>query len=98
MGLYDTYEPQPAIGCPICAAPSRGWQGKDGPCVFLLWRQGTRHPVDQPIDADARMDPTRYREFTLPPSFTIGGSCVNGHFYVATGSAPDGVWSETELT
>jgi hypothetical protein len=66
MGMYDTYEPQPPLDCPICGAPSLGWQGKDGPCGLFLWRQGHRHPIDQPIDQDARIERDRYRQFTLP--------------------------------
>ena len=98
VGMYDAYEPQPPISCPICGAPSLGWQGKDGPCALFLWRQGSRHPVDQQIDEDVRIDPASYGEFVLPPTFKIIGWCANDHLFEATGRAPSGVWAETELT
>jgi hypothetical protein len=88
MGMCDTDEPQPPFDCPVCGGPSIGWQGKDGPCAMFLWHQGQRHPVDQPIDADARIERARHPEFTLARTFELRGWCAQEHEYRATGHAP----------
>ncbi|HEY8458135.1 MAG TPA: hypothetical protein VIL34_21265 [Actinopolymorphaceae bacterium] len=99
MGLYDEYEPSVSPTCPWCGTGFRGyWQGKDGPNAFFLWRQGDRHPVDQPIDEDARMDPARYTEFVLPAEFRISNVCEQGHMVEAVGRCVDGVWQELDLS
>jgi hypothetical protein len=95
--MFDTYEPEPPLPCPVCGGASLGWQGKDGPCALFLWRQGHRHPVDQPIDEDARIDPQRYAEFTLPQTFALLGWCAQDHQYGATGHAPEGTWTTTTM-
>jgi hypothetical protein len=97
MGMYDEYEPVPQPRCPWCEAGfSTHWQGKDGPNLLLVWRQGERHPVDQSIDEDARMERERYAEFVLPEQFTILGECDNGHFVTARGRCVGGVWRELD--
>jgi hypothetical protein len=99
MGMYDEYEPVPQPRCPWCEAGfSTHWQGKDGPNLLLVWRQGERHPVDQSIDEDARMERERYAEFVLPEEFTILGECDNGHFVTARGRCVGGVWRELNLS
>jgi hypothetical protein len=95
--MFDTYEPQPPIDCPLCGGPSLGWKGNDGPCALFLWRQSHRHPVDQPIDEDARIERDRYSDFTLRPRFGMVGWCANEHLYMATGQAPKGTWTTTML-
>lgn len=95
--MYDDFEPQPPLACPVCGSPSLGWQSYDGPCNLFLWRQGHRHPVEQPIDEDARIDSRRYSEFTLPQTFVLYGWCAQGHEYFATGRAPEGVWTTTTM-
>lgn len=97
MGMYDEYEPSPPIACPICATPAT-YQGKDGPNALLLWRQGEKHPVDQPIDADARINPVRYQEFRLPDAFEISGFCERGHMFSVVCRCQDGTWTSAELS
>jgi hypothetical protein len=98
VGVYDEYEPVPSPRCPWCGAGfGRRWYGKDGPNAFFLWRQGQPHPIGQPIDEDARMDPERYVEFLLPEEFSVTGECDQGHMADATGRCKDGVWREFTL-
>lgn len=40
MGMFDEYEPAPALCCPDCEATLEGWQGKDGPCGLLHFKMG----------------------------------------------------------
>ncbi len=35
MGMFDYYEPAPAIHCPACNAELKEWQGKDGLCLLI---------------------------------------------------------------
>lgn len=75
MGLYDHYDPIPEIACPNCSSSLHGWQGKDAACALFLWRQEHPHPVDQTIDDDTRIPPSRYAEFSLPQTFCFYTSC-----------------------
>src|SRR4051812_5535208 len=98
VGMFDVYRPDPPVACPWCAAPVGHWQGKDGPNALLVWQQGTPHPVAQAVDEDARIDPARYAEFSLPERFSILGVCPNDHAPVADCRCVDGVWTEIDLT
>lgn len=73
------------------------WQGKDGPCVLFVWRQGEPHPTRHDVDADARADVDRLADFTLPDDFRFWTTCPNGHDLEASGRCVDGVWSATDL-
>jgi hypothetical protein len=95
--MFDYYEPVPAIDCPWCGDDVRVWQGKDGPNALFVWRQGVAHPVDQPVAEESRVDPARYAEFQLPPTFEFTGWCVHDHRVAATGRCVDGTWSSTIL-
>jgi hypothetical protein len=75
MGMFDHYQPDPILRCPKCNADLSGWQGKDGPCALFVWKQGEKHPVDQPIDDDVQIDPMERERFTLPETFEIYTSC-----------------------
>jgi hypothetical protein len=88
--MFDWYEPRNGVACATCGAEIDGWQGKNGPRALFLWRQGERHPVDQAIDDDARIDASRYAEFALPESFGITGCCPAGHFNHCQGACVDG--------
>ena len=96
--MFDTYEPVPQLACPACSRPLEDWQGKDGPCALIIWRQGVTAPVGQPIDDDARLDPEDLEKLRLPEEFEIYTSCCHPRFFVeAIGRAPNGTWEETEL-
>ena len=96
VGMFDTYEPRDAVACATCGAEIGVWQGTDGPCALFLWRQGERHPVDQPVDADARIATERYGEFELPAAFGITGYCAARHRNHCQGKCVEGVWTVTE--
>lgn len=98
MGMFDHYEPFPALSCPVCGQPLSDWQGKDGPCALLVWRQGCASPVDQAVPDESRADPDVLRALRLPVDFEIYTQCCGGRFFVtAQCQAPDGVWSRTKL-
>jgi hypothetical protein len=97
MGMFDTYEPLPRLACPVCDVPLMRFQGKDGPCVLLLWRQGEAAPVAHEVDADVRFSDERLAEFRLPPIFDMTDICPNGHVVDAVGRCTDDVWIQTDL-
>jgi hypothetical protein len=98
MGMFDHYEPEPALDCPVCGAPLRGWQGKDGPCALLLWRQGVAAPVAQAVPDEIKGEPSLVVDLRLPARFEIHAPCCGGRFLVtARCEAPDELWSRTEL-
>ena len=94
--MFDWFEPVPPVPCPFCGFAVEGWQGKDGPCVLLVWRQGAASPVDQRVDADASLDIAERDRLRLPVTFTITGTCPNdGGTVGARGQCRDGVWIGT---
>jgi hypothetical protein len=99
MGLYDHYQPMPAIGCPGCGALLDDFQGKDGPCALVRWQQGQMHPVGEegdplPGDPPPRVDLTEYR---LPDVFVFYTWCECGRSLELTGFCSDGTWASTAL-
>jgi hypothetical protein len=95
--MYDEYEPVPAVACPSCGAAIGAWQGTDGPCRMLVWRQGSAQPVGQLADARLAFDRERLAEFRLPREFTIAGLCSTGHDVTALGRCADGRWNITAV-
>lgn len=72
MSLIDWYEPTENLTCPCCSHTLSEWQGTDGPCGLLVWRQGNTHPVEQRLDDDdLRWTELELRKFVLPIKFTI---------------------------
>jgi hypothetical protein len=92
MGMFDSYVPQPMLKCPVCGEDLRDWQGKDGPCLLLVWRQGVRRPraTDLEVDIDA---------LSLPSEFLVRShSCDCFEYGIeAVGRCVDGVWRETRF-
>jgi hypothetical protein len=99
MGMLDWYQPHPDLRCPACGEVMTGWQGKDGPCAFLVWRQGAIEAADQPIEEDARLDDERIRAFRLPARFVIyGGECrCSSAFAAICETDEEGRWVSTQL-
>lgn len=91
VGMFDYYDPVPALECPWCGAPFKVWQGKEGPNALLVWRQGHEHPVDQRVVPESRGD---LNAFSLPTTFVIAGSCVNEHVTNARCRCIDRVWQD----
>jgi hypothetical protein len=97
MSLFDAYRPVPEISCPACNQPLDDWQGKDGPCLMLVWVQGHAAPIDQSVDEESRLPPEILDQLRLPEEFyfhTEGCRC--GRVILARGRCVDGVWSESE--
>ena len=98
MGMFDYYEPDPPLICPVCGTLLAGWQGYDGPCGLMVWRQGFSSPVDQPIDDDARLAPEVLSGHHLPETFAIRTRCCSPRFAVeAIGRTSNRTWSSTEV-
>lgn len=97
MSTYDEYEPVPSIPCPWCGADVLGYQGKDGPNRFFLWRQGQRHPVEWRVDEDIRLAP-QFEDYTLPERFSISGFCSQDHAFTVDCQCRDGLWCEVDVS
>jgi hypothetical protein len=98
MALYDEYEPNPAIQCPECDEPVVGWQGKDGPCALLCWRQGQVSPTPHPAVEEGLYERSALQRMRLPGVFGIRTRCTACTNWVeATCFSEDGVWTRTVL-
>ena len=87
MSMFDGYIPDAPMHCPKCGKPLREWQGKDGPCSLLVWRQGRTQPVGFTPDAgviDSFPKGHRSRE-RLPERFKIHTSDCGKHWIDAIG-------------
>ena len=98
MGMFDLYVPVPPLLCPSCKTELDGWQGKDGPCALFIWKQGEKHPVDEPVVNDARLAPKERERFALPETFEIHTSCRHCSAWVrARGKGEKYIWTNTYL-
>ncbi len=48
--MFDVYQPIPGLACPICARRLRIWQGKEGPRLCLVFRQGVFDAIGTALD------------------------------------------------
>ncbi len=96
MGMFDWYEPNPPLDCPVCGKTlSQYWQGEDADCSMFIWRQGQRHPVNQDVPDEMKWS---LENAQLPEQFVIYNDCCGeGNFVYAKCRATNGVWTETEL-
>ncbi len=98
MGMFDWYIPEPKLNCPVCNTQMEEWQGKDSSCCLLVWRQGTRHPIDQNVDEECRISEKELSAIRLPEAFTIyANDCQCPYFVVAHCYSPNGAWLKTEV-
>ena len=96
--MFDWYIPEPVLICPHCGTALDEWQGKQGPCALLVWRQGRKHPIDQRIDEEIRWAPEELTRFELAERFIIYTSCCSHDFQVeAVCTTEEGVWSESRI-
>ena len=96
MGMFDHYEPDPVLHCPRCNAELSDWQGKDGPCFLLSWKQGEKYPVQNRMVGQERNGPAVRRPCTLPEFFDIHTSCRQCEQWVdAECRGENYVWIET---
>lgn len=90
MGMFDYYEPVPALVCPFCAETLGGWQGKGAACHLVTWRQLRLYPV---------LDDECPKEHRLPdgtlPIYTF---CTNCKAWLdAECLVENGIWVSTRL-
>lgn len=97
MSMFDWYRPSHTYDCPVCHAPLRQWQGKDGPCALYVWQQGVAAPIDQACDEECRGSTEFMAATRLPDSFTIYSDDCGRHFVAASCRSIEGVWTETQI-
>lgn len=98
MGMFDWYEPRPAVNCPSCGSPLAGWQGKSGPCCLFQWVQGSLSPTTQLVDDDVACSDAVREATRLPDDFEIHTECDSCKTWVeAQGSCERGVWTRVDL-
>jgi hypothetical protein len=89
MGALDTY--LVTIACPLDGIVEDVWQGKDGPCLFLKYREGASAPEDERAAGISMSD------WRLPRHFGIHTD-HDGHSLSAWGETDaDGRWTATAL-
>jgi len=73
MGMFDWYEPaENSASCPRCGTPLRIWQGKDGPCGLVVWKQFVASPIGQRNgDPESEWLPGDMAVMRLPQRFEI---------------------------
>ena len=98
MGMFDWYEPRPALSCPSCGSVLTGWQGKSGPCALFQWVQGCASPTAQLVDDDAACSDSFRDAARLPEDFELHTSCDSCETWIdAVGSCERGVWTRVDL-
>ena len=98
MGMFDVYEPVPGRTCPTCSAPLREWQGKEGPRLGLVFRQGVLGEVGTALDGWPEHQPLRGDPERLPAAFRISSyDCPNHRPIHAQCASEDGTWTRTEI-
>jgi len=97
MGMFDYYEPRPALHCPRCDSEVAGWQGKDGPCSLVVWQQGVPAPTHQEVDDDFRLSNDDLTRLRLPVVFGLYMGCSCKSWVIATGFCRNETWTETAL-
>lgn len=92
MGMYDMFEPEPALTCPRCGDSLIGWQGHDGPSELLLWHQGRKAPIGEAAE-DVRFSREELSQFRLPDRFGMTTVCSEcGYWAYGTGICEDELW------
>ncbi len=99
MSMFDWYKPKEAYNCPKCGTELTEWQGKDGPCALLVWKQGICNPISQKVkDEEIQWSDEEMHKFTLPDSFLIYSyDCPNHQPVEAQCTCLNGIWVDTVL-
>lgn len=94
MGMFDTYEPEPALKCPMCGVDLPELQGKDGPKILATYKQGEEIPERDDWDWEKEwgIEPDRAAD-----QIRIYTSCKNGHWVEAMGRLEGRRWVETTI-
>lgn len=91
--MVDVYQPVPGLDCPLCATRLRTWQGKEGPRLCLVFRQGLFDAIGTALDGwpvyrKLYGDPVR-----LPPVFHIYSYDCRRHGRIrARCASQEGTW------
>lgn len=97
MGLMDWFVPDPPIACASCGKTVKVWQGKEGPQMMAVWKQGSAHPVEQRVDEEIRWSKTELERFSLPERFHITGHCEEDHVTHVACECSDGIWIRSSV-
>lgn len=99
MGMFDYYIPDPPLHCPVCNSALEGWQGKDGPCMLLIWQQESKIPVAHKLPEENIDNNKVFLEsFVLPSHFEIyTDDCKCERLINAYGFCEDEVWCRSEI-
>jgi hypothetical protein len=96
MGMFDVYEPDEDLRCQRCESLLDDFQGKDGPCGLLVWRQGIGNPVGQAVAEDCRVPNEQLQDLRLPPTFQLYSYCLDCNLRcTARGTCVDEIWTHT---
>ena len=97
MGMFDHYEPVPPII--FRGVPLSGWQGKDGPCKLLIWRQHSKAPVAHAVDEKWRASAEKLSSYRLSDGELeiYTGFSDRTRWFTAKIIVRDGVWIDTRL-
>lgn len=98
MGLFDWYLPTDNLRCPVCEALIGEWQGKDGPCALLVWKQGMREPIEYRGCEHLPSNPRGSEAPGLPEEFVIYSYDCGCPFPVeAICKCKEDIWTSTDL-
>lgn len=98
MGMFDWFVPASPLPCSSCGEPLTGFQGKDGPCELLVWREREPSPTNQECDEFWRRSESDRDVLRLPAVFGFHTSCTScGTWMEFTGICRNGVWSDSIL-
>jgi hypothetical protein len=98
--MFDYYIPEPPLSCPVCGGQLQGWQGKDGGCILLYWKQGRRFPIKSDWPKESIENQANFLEsFSLPEVFAFyaWGGCKCDRRIDAYGFCEHGVWVRSEI-
>jgi len=99
MGMFDWYEPVPALACPRCRIPLSGWQGTAGLCGLFRWRQGVPAPSSDFTEEEFGLPQSEVDEQRLPDGrLTIYARCETcDRMLLATARVESGTWKQCDL-
>jgi hypothetical protein len=98
MGMFDWYEPTEPLRCPVCRQALREWQGADGPCALVVWRQGRLSPIAQRVESEYKISESQIADLRLPQTFHIHSQDCPCRFSVeAVCHTFQGVWTSATV-
>ncbi len=98
MGMFDYYQLNEKLQCPVCKIELSEWQGKDANCALLLWKQGQSFPESTLQDEEIEMPEEIRRTWRLPEKFRIYSYDCEKHCVWVEGKTQDGVWTDSRIS